>query len=55
MWSLWEESDGQFSVLHKIWQVGSWQMCESTELRIGAEYILFAQNVENNKRNMDSI
>ena len=31
MWSLWEESHGQFSVVHKMWKLGSWQMCENKE------------------------
>ena len=25
------ESDGQFSVVHKIWKLGSWQMCKNKE------------------------
>ena len=29
MWSLWEESHGQFSVVHKMWKLGSWQMCKN--------------------------
>ena len=24
MWSLWEESNSQFSVVHKMWKLGSW-------------------------------
>ena len=31
MWSLWEESHGQFSVVHKMWQLGLWQMCKNRE------------------------
>ena len=31
MWSLWEESHGQFSVVHKMWKLGSWQMCKNKE------------------------
>ena len=31
MWSLWEESNGQFSVVHKMWKLGSWQMCKNKE------------------------
>ena len=31
LWSLWEESDGQFSVVHKMWKLGSWQMCKNKE------------------------
>ena len=30
MWSLWEESHGQFSVMHKIYVLGSWQMCKNS-------------------------
>ena len=26
MWSLCEESHGEFSVRHKMWKLGSWQM-----------------------------
>ena len=29
MWSLWEDSHGQFSVVHKMWKLGSWQMCKN--------------------------
>ena len=29
MWSLLEESHGQFSVVHKMWKLGSWQMCKN--------------------------
>ena len=31
MWSLWEENYGQFSVAHKMWKLGSWQMCKNIE------------------------
>ena len=31
MWSLWEESHGQFSVVHKMRKLGSWQMCQNKE------------------------
>ena len=31
MWSLWEESNGQFSVVHKMWKLGSWQICKNKE------------------------
>ena len=31
MWSLWEESHGQFSVVHKIWKLGSRKMYENKE------------------------
>ena len=30
MWSLWEESHCQFSVVHKMWKLGLWQMCKNT-------------------------
>ena len=29
MWSLWEESHGQCSVVHKMWKLGLWQMCKN--------------------------
>ena len=29
MWSLWEKSHGQFSVVQKIWKLGSWHMCKN--------------------------
>ena len=29
MWSLWEESKSQFSVVHEMWKLGSWQMCKN--------------------------
>ena len=29
MWSLWEDSHGQFSVVHKMWKLASWQMCKN--------------------------
>ena len=29
VWSLWEESHSQFSVVHKMWKLGSWQMCKN--------------------------
>ena len=29
MWSLWEESNGQFSGVHKMRKLGSWQMCKN--------------------------
>ena len=31
VWSLWEESHDQFSVVHKMWKLGSWQMCKNKE------------------------
>ena len=31
MWSLWEESHGQLSAVHKMWKLGSWQMCKNKE------------------------
>ena len=31
MWSLWEKSHGQFSVVHEMWKLGSWQMCKNKE------------------------
>ena len=31
MWSLWEESHGQFSVVHKMWKLGSWLMRKNYE------------------------
>ena len=31
MWSLWEETNGQFSVLHRMWKLGSWQMCKNNK------------------------
>ena len=31
MWSLWEKSHGQFSIVHKMWKLGSWQMCKNKE------------------------
>ena len=30
-WSLWEKSHGQFSVVHKMWKLDSWQMCKTKE------------------------
>ena len=30
-WSLWEDSLGQFSVMHKMCKLGSWQMCKNKE------------------------
>ena len=29
MWSLWKESHGQLSVAHKMWKLGSRQMCKN--------------------------
>ena len=31
MWSLWEESHGQFIIVHTMWKLGSWQMCKNKE------------------------
>ena len=31
MWSMWEENHGQFNVVHKMWKLGSWQMCKNKE------------------------
>ena len=31
MWRLWEESHSHFSVVHKMWKLGSWQMCKKKE------------------------
>ena len=31
MWSLWEESDGRFKVVYKMWKLGSWQMRKNEE------------------------
>ena len=32
MWSLWEDSHGQFSVMHKISKLSSWQMCKTKKV-----------------------
>ena len=28
MWNYWEESRGQFSVVHKMWKLASWHICK---------------------------
>ena len=47
VWSLWKESHGQFSVVHKMWKLGSWQMCKNKKgVTTRLAMLLFAQNVE---------
>ena len=30
-WSLWQESNGQFNVVQKMWKLGSWPMRKNIE------------------------
>ena len=46
MWNLFEESNNQFSVVHKMWKLGSWQMYKNKKLPLGWQRVLFALNVE---------
>ena len=32
MCTLWEESHGQFSAVHKMWKLGSWQICKNKKV-----------------------
>ena len=41
MWSLWEESQSQISVKHKMWKLGSWQMFKNRELLLGFDFVHF--------------
>ena len=46
MWSLWEESHGQFSVAHKMWKLGSWQMCKNRVTTKLSMRFVFARDVK---------
>ena len=51
MWSLWEESHGQFSVVHKMWKLGSWQMCKNKASYRQGTVFCFLEIKRNNGRN----